>query len=264
MRNRLLWLGAVGTMLTGCATTSTFGLARTLNKGAVQGWVAPSGGAIIVTAPRVAVQGYPLVEGGFRAGLTDNIELGARLGFGGIAVEGKFGLIRSPTMDSGFNLSLNPQVQFVGFPVPATATTAGGFVGALSLHLPVLFGIDFKGHELIFGPRVIDQILFGSGTGTAVANLVYFGGTIGFAIRIAPGFRILPEVSVSAPVIGSAGGNTNAAFGAIIFQAGVGFLFGSAHQYEPKASPPARPEPLPAEEFTPPPMPPAEQSPPPV
>ena len=47
--------------------------------------------------------------------MTDNVELGGKLGFNGITLESKFGLVRSPTMDSGVNLSLAPQVGFIGY-----------------------------------------------------------------------------------------------------------------------------------------------------
>lgn len=264
MTTRLLGTVAVAAMLVGCASTSTMGLARTLNKGAVQGWVAPSGGAVITTGSGGGVAAYPMVEGGVRFGITDNIEFGTRLGFSGIAVDGKFALLRPLGTDFGFNLSLNPQVQVVGF-------GAGNvFLAALSFHLPVLMGFDFFGHELVLGPKIIDQVIFGgsgnnmNGTSNSAAlNLVYVGGSLGFAIRVAGAFRIMPEVSVAAPVIGSGGGQTSAFFGGLIFQAGVGFLFGSANSYDPKPSElpvaPMREEvPAPTAPPLPPPMPPPE------
>ncbi len=286
MSNRLLAMFAAGALLTGCASTSTFGLARTMNKGGVQGWVAPSVGALVANSRTAGVSAYPMVEGGVRFGLSDNVELGARLGFSGLAAEGKFALIRSPTMESGFNLSLNPQVQLAGFGVGATGSTAGAVVGALSFHLPVLLGFDFFGHELVVGPRVIDQVVFGSVTGTsggsAAGNLIYFGGSVGFAIRVAPGFRILPEVSLAAPLIAT-GSTTTVGYNGLIVQGGVGFLFGNATQYEPKverarererererdreeeapAPPPAQAQPLAPTDLTPPPMPPPAELPPP-
>lgn len=245
-------------LLSGCASVSTMGLARTLNKGAVQGWVAPGGGGVLAIAstPGAAAPGigYPMVEGGVRFGVTDHFELGGKLGFSGIGIEGKIGLIRTPTMDSGVNLSLNPGATFVGIGVNNV------FVGTVSFHLPVLIGIDFAGHELVIGPRLIDQVVIGSSgaSGTSL-NILYGGGSLGVALRVSPGFRILPEFSFGVPffVSGSTtGGGTTSALGAggLIFQAGVGFLFGSSDQYE-------RAEPLPA--LTPPPPPPAGNNPPP-
>ncbi len=196
--------------------------------------------------------GYPLIEGGVRVGVTDHFELGGKLGFSGIGIEGKIGLIRTPTMDSGINLSLNPGATFVGI------GSGNVFAGTLTFHLPVLIGIDFAGHELVIGPRLIDQLVIGSaGANGAAVNIVYGGGSVGVALRVAPGFRILPEFSIGVPFLitgSSTGGGTASALGAggLIFQAGLGFLFGSADQYE-------RAEALPA--LTPPPPPPVGNAP---
>jgi hypothetical protein len=186
--SRLHHLSLLALLATGCASTSTMGLARTLNKGAVQGWVAGEGGGIIVPATTSSPgssgpgTGYPMVEGGVRFGASDHVELGARLGFNGLTLEGKFALLRSPTMDSGVNLSLNPMVGFFGL------TLGSAFLGNVAFQLPVLIGIDFAGHELVFGPRLYDQLYFGgvsTGTtsGSVALNLLSAGGSIGFAIK---------------------------------------------------------------------------------
>lgn len=249
-------MGLLGT-LSGCASFSTFGLARTLNQGAVQGWVAPGGGggSATTTTPnpngtsrtQTATLAYPLLEGGVRVGVTDNIELGGKLGFNGITLESKFGLIRSPSMDSGVNLSLAPAVGFIGYGGSSGGTSA--FLGALSFHLPVLVGIDFGGHELVLGPRLVDQVVFGggsssSGSGSSTINVFYVGGSIGFAIRVSSGVRILPEFAVGIPTVATGDVGPNAkAFNALLFQGGVAFLFGSSNQYDP---PTGRNSPLPA------------------
>lgn len=255
MTSRLLWLSMVvmGTLLSGCASVSTMGLARTLNQGAVQGWVAPEGGGVVAltgvsTASGATGVGYPLLEGGIRVGVTDHFELGARLGLSGIGLEGKIGFLRSPTMDTGINLSLNPGVTYVGF----GAGTA--FIGTLTFHLPVLIGIDFGGHELVLGPRFIDQLVFAgiTGSGSAGLNVIYAGGSVGFAIKAGSSLRILPEVSIGVPVVttGTVGTSSATAVGAggLIFQAGVAFLFGTSDAYErPEAlTPPPPPPPAPA------------------
>jgi hypothetical protein len=239
--------------MTGCASFSTFGLARTLNKGAVQGWVAPGGGGVVaINSKASGGVGYPLLEGGVRVGVTDNIELGGRLGFNGITAEGKFGLLRPPTTDSGFNLSLNPGVGFIGYGASTSAgsTSSGGFVGVLTFHLPILMGIDFGGHELVIGPRAIDQVLFGTfssstagGSASSVANIFYAGGSIGFAIKVSGGFRIMPEIAIGVPVVASVSDVGSSAFGGLLFQGGVGFLFGSSNQYDPPAPPVTAPPP---------------------
>ncbi len=248
MTKALLGLIVLAAPLTGCASLSTFGLARTLNQGAVQGWVAPEGGGVVAinnTSTSGSGIGYPLLEGGVRYGVTDRVELGGRLGFNGVALEGKFGLLRSPTMESGFNLSLNPGVGFVGFGASSGSTGGGGgFVGTLSFYLPVLMGIDVGGHEIVIGPRLIDQVLFGSftdsaGSTTSTANLLYLGGSFGVAFRASDSVRILPEASVGVPVNTSVNDTGSSAFGGLIFQLGVGILFGSSDQYTTPAPAPA-------------------------
>lgn len=242
---RLLMVALVGAVSVGCASTSTMGLARTLNQGAVQGWVGLQGGGIVATgsSPGAASTGvgYPMVEGGVRVGASDHVELGAKLGFNGIGLEGKFALLRSPTMDRGFNFSLNPQVGFFGIGV------AGAFVGNLSFQLPLLFGIDIGGHELIIGPKLHDQVLFGSvatngATSGAAVNILSGGLSLGFAIKAGP-VRILPEASFVAPFHATAsvtngGTASGTGVGGFIFQFGIGLLFGSAESYERKEAPP--------------------------
>lgn len=252
MTSRPLLLSVV-LMMSGCASVSTMGLARTLNQRAVQGWVGPSGGGVIALPASpggtAASLGYPLVEGGVRIGVTDHFELGGKLGFSGIGIEGKVAFVRTPTMDSGVNVSINPGVTFVG------AGFGNIFAGTLTFHLPVLIGIDFSGHELVIGPRLIDQLFFGGvGTSGAAVNLIYAGGSVGFAVKVSPGFRILPELSVGVPVFGSVAGSTATALGGggLIFQAGLGFLFGTNDQYEHVDVRPA---------LTPPPLPPATPAP---
>src|SRR5262249_22308083 len=145
MMERWLCLSIPLVTLTGCGSFSSFGLARTLNKGAVQGWVAPSGGgAVSINSKTRGAVGYPLLEGGVRYGVTERVELGGKLGFNGITADGKFGLIRSPAMDSGFNLSVDPAVGFIGYGAGGSTSSgdAGGFIGVLTLSLPVLIGFD--------------------------------------------------------------------------------------------------------------------------
>jgi hypothetical protein len=249
MTIRSMLLGALA-MLSGCASVSTMGLARTLNKGAVQGWVAPSGGGIVATtgvSPGSvgAGIGYPLIEGGVRVGVTDHFELGGKLGFSGIGLEGKGALVRSESMESGVNVSLNPGVTFVGI------GSGDLFLGTVTFHLPVLIGIDFAGHELVIGPRLIDQLfLGGAGATGASINVLYAGGSLGIAIKLLPGLRLLPEVAFGVPflVTGSATGVGTASQlggGGLIFQAGLGFLFGSPDQYERREVLPMSPPPLP-------------------
>lgn len=261
MRLLVMVIAAVSSM--GCLSASTMGLARTLNKGAVQGWASAAGGGIIASAPTASTggvptttstgTGYPMVEGGVRVGVSDHVELGGRLGFNGIGIEGKFGFVRSPTMDSGINVSLAPQVGFVGIGV------AGAFVGVVTMQLPVLIGIDFGGHELVLGPKLHNSIYFagvsaGGSSANAVIDLLSAGASVGFAIKAGP-VRLLPEVSFVVPFFASAGASASGTSGAVAsgvgvggfaFQIGFGILFGSSESYERAEEPIVSPPPMPA------------------
>ncbi|MGV3623733.1 MAG: hypothetical protein ACO1OB_23140 [Archangium sp.] len=244
----------------GCASTSTMGLARTLNRGAVQGWVAAEGGANVpVTAnpssTTTAAVGYPNLEGGVRFGASDNVELGAKLGFNGFGLEGKFALVRPETMESGLNVSIAPQASFLGLAVP------GATIGNFTAQLPVLFGFDFAGHELVLGPRLHNQLVFGAvSTGNQIEsvnlNLLSAGMTVGFAIKVGSSVRIVPEIALLVPFFAAVGANTQgtssvvagAGVGGFSLQAGVGFLFGSRDAYErptPREFTPPTPQPMP-------------------
>ena len=122
----------------------------------------------------------------------------------------------------------------------------------------MLIGIDFSGHELIIGPRVIDQLFFnGVASATGPVNVLYAGGSIGMALRISPSFRMLPEVSIAIPVLGQiTGGASTTLGGGLIFQVGVGFLLGTENQYDAPQSAPVGPPP--------PPLPPVEPAPAPI
>jgi hypothetical protein len=66
-------------LLTGCPSVSTYRLARTLNRGTVQGYVAPGGGGAFVTTTTggtsaTASAGYPVLQLGIRYGITDRVE----------------------------------------------------------------------------------------------------------------------------------------------------------------------------------------------
>lgn len=270
LRLGLLLVVALSSM--GCPSISTTGLARTLNRGAVQGWASLEGGGILAPVPMASTggvpastlegTGYPMVQGGVRFGASDHVELGGRIGLSGIGIEGKFALARSPTMDTGINVSIAPQVGFFGI------TLGGIFGGVLSAQLPVLIGIDFGGHELVLGPKLHNQLYFfganaGVGSSNITVDLLSAGASVGFAINAGP-VRIVPEVSFIVPFFAS-GAVTGAptvsgvGVGGFIFQFGFAMLFGSSNQYErPEPTPPPMaPPPMPAPAFeAPPPLPP--------
>ena len=68
----------------------------------------------------------------------------------------------------------------------------------------MLVGIRVGGSELVLGPKIHDWMLIaGSGGTNGSGNLVSVGGTVGFALRLGSGFRIMPEIAVLRPVVAS-------------------------------------------------------------
>ena len=108
-------------------------------------------------------------------------------------------------------------------------------MGLLNFHLPLLLGIGIGegGSELVLGARVIDTLLFlgADGDGGSI-NIVSVGGTLGFCLSLGR-FKLFPEVSIAKPVVGtvdSLGDSDSSSSklfgGSLIYQFGVGFLFG--------------------------------------
>lgn len=210
-------VAGLGLVLAGCPSISTLGLARTLDKGETQVAVSPgSYGAATAATGTSGLAAVPQVEVAARYGVTDTFELGGKAWFLGASFDGKFSLVRS-NGESGLDLAINPGVGFL------SATASGdlsGSVGVLTLYLPLLVGLNFGGHQLVLGPKVIDQVYFSGGQAT---NVLFAGSSIGFAIKIGDGFRLLPELSVAYPLTVN---TTGTGVSGLIYQANLAFLFG--------------------------------------
>jgi hypothetical protein len=215
-------LGALGFVVAGCPSATTMGLAKTLDQGRVQGYVAPGFAAAAVVGAGASVGGaFPDIEAGIRYGVTDGAEIGARLGLSGLTLEGKFALARNPTFDSGIDLSLNPGIGFFA------GGTTGASASVFNISLPLLVGFNMSGNQLVLGPKLVDQLWLVTG---GTANFLYAGLSVGYGIKVSPSFRLLPEISAIFPVLTSAAaggvGGSITGFGAVIFQGGIGFMFG--------------------------------------
>lgn len=161
----------------------------------------------------------------FRFGITDRFDLGARVGSTLAEVQTKI-LLSDPDNDS-FALSLAPAIGGFGF------GAGGASIGVLNIPIPVLIGFKFGQHELTLGPRIQNVVLFGSASsGSASADagvyVLMAGGSVGFAAQIAERFRLLPEISVAAPILGSAsasaGGSSTGTSSGLVTEAG-GLLY---------------------------------------
>lgn len=224
----LLWLAS------GCASITTFQTANTIGKGRFQFGVEPSmygatGGGIGGAVPHFDLS--------FRYGVGETVDIGARVGSSLLEVQSKFQLT-DPTQ-TNFVFSLAPSVNGIFFSTGSGSTSGSG--GLATISLPGMFGFGVGESQFIVSPRLQDVIIFGGGSsggtsGGGAINSLLVGGSVGFALKLGDGFRLIPEVGLVYPVLSTAAGNgssggggISSAFGAagvLIYQAGIGIVLG--------------------------------------
>jgi hypothetical protein len=216
-----LLLGVVGT---GCVSVSHVQTADTLGAGKFQFALEPGmGGAAVISEDASGGIYYPHIDLAARYGITDRVDLGVRFGSSLVELQSKF-LLTNPN-DMGKAISVAPSVMgaFLG-------SEGSDGVSYMNLAVPVLFGLKTSGgSELVLGPRVsATRLTVGS---DAAINILSAGASVGYALRVTEGFRLMPEVGVSIPLVGkvAAGNDSEAAagFGGGFVQAKLGFLFGA-------------------------------------
>ncbi|MCP3105205.1 hypothetical protein LZ198_40685 [Myxococcus sp. K15C18031901] len=235
-----LCLGFLGT---GCVSVSHVQTADTLGQGKFQFAIEPGVGGAAVIGDSSATSGgiyYPHIDLAARYGVTDRVDLGVRFGSSLAELQTKF-LITSPE-NPDLAVSLAPSV--MGVFLGSDDADVGSYV---NLAVPVLVGFKTSGgSELVLGPRVsATRISAGSGSTSAAANLVSVGASVGYALRVTEGFRLMPEVGVSVPVIGEfntsdSNSEIGAGFEGGFIQFKLGFLFGSGRPIRRSTSTPAQ------------------------
>ena len=202
---------ALGVSLTGCASYSNMGLARTLDKGRFQIAAAPA--AVRNVGNYSGAQNDALQWQGdlaARFGITDHTELGLKLWLGGGVIDSKFSLLRSDG-NSGVDVAIDPGVGIrFGSTVP--------WVGIVQL--PVLIGINFGGSQLVLAPKLVDEISLGR---QQTGHTLLVGSSVGYALKLGEGFRIMPEVTVMYPTLVNTGFSGASS---VIVQGGIGLLIG--------------------------------------
>ncbi len=206
----------------GCA--GTMQTARTNGEGNFQFGVEP--GATVLLADGSAVA--PSFNLAGRYGVTDTIDIGAKIGTIGYEIQTKF-MLSDPNDQAAMALSLAPSFTAIGF----GAEDAGFFVAAA--RIPLLIGIPVGTSELTLAPRLSPAFLtVGAGDGDASGFSLSAGGSVGFAARLGDTFWLVPEISVDIPFFGAAtassGDNSSsgsqASVNGAILNIGVGLLFG--------------------------------------
>ncbi len=208
---------------TGCAATGMVQTAQTVGKGGYEVSIDPGVNGVL----GLPFAG-PAFHAAFRYGVTDRIDIGARVGTTLAELQAKF-LFTDPANET-IAVSIVPAAGVLLIP-------GSGFVSGVNIPIPVLIGFKFGAHELTLGPRFQNSIYFDP-TGTVDGSFYSLGAglSLGFAAQATESFRILPEFSVVTPiVIGGSDGQGNSEylpvdFGLFSFSFNLGLQFGSARK----------------------------------
>jgi len=176
---------AIAPLVCGCYSFTALGRARTVERHRVEVLVATglTGTATLDGDANVR----PSFEVGARYGLTDRVDLGARVGDYGGSLTARFQVHRSPDV----------------LVAPGLAYT---LTDKLALELPVLFGFDVKGgHQIVLAPRAVYQLRFGVADLDHPAQFFFLGASAGFVWRITRHVALMPEVGFLAGVYSEPG-----------------------------------------------------------
>jgi hypothetical protein len=160
--------------------------AQTVGKGGSEISIDP-GFAGIVNTSTIG----PTLNAAYRYGITDRFDLGARLGTSIAEVQTKF-LLTEPSNDT-IAVSLAPAAGLL--------LGLGGPIYAVNIPIPLLIGFKFGEHELTLGPRLQNNIYFITDNSGNMPYILSVGLSVGFAAQLTDKFRILPELSMSTPVV---------------------------------------------------------------
>lgn len=219
MNKRLGLLVVAVVLATGCPSLSTLQTPSTVPKGKLRGAVGAeavgikSGGASIT---------LPQLELGLRYGVTDNLDLGAKLyGFGG-----ELGL-KYQFLRGEIDGAVAPAVSYMSISASASGNgnTATSSLSILYLHLPILFGYNVSENVTLgFGPKALlvrsSAEAKGNDAKASATNSGFLGGAyVGIPLKLGDAFWIAPELNIYKAFSG---------VGGVLWQGGIGFYFGGA------------------------------------
>lgn len=225
-RSHALAVSSCALVLFGCPSMSTMNTARTLDAGEFRFIAAPGVSRVSLGAEPLV---QPQVELGGRFGITDDVEVGAKLWVPGYSLDAKIALLRAPSKDSGMDLSINPGLSYIGG-ISGTRTGGGATLHVATVFLPVLIGFNTGGgDQLVLGPRLIDQLWLGSDDEGSTINLIYAGSSIGYAWKVSDSVMIMPELSVATLLVGTLTGfGTDVGTNTLWVQGGIAILLGGS------------------------------------
>lgn len=177
----------------GCTTVGTMQTAHTAGKGNTQ-VALELGEQALVT--RDTLRAYPVAGIAVRHGISERVDLGARVGPSGIEALAKIQLTPPPP---SVVVSLAPHLAAYAWDPEDVA------IRSFNVGLPVLVGLPFgEGHQVVLGPRVnMHFFSLSAGSARGSVDTVTAGGTVGVAWRM-PGpraIRIVTELGALRPIL---------------------------------------------------------------
>jgi hypothetical protein len=151
---------------------------------------------VLVVDRGLGPQLLPNPEAGWRRGIGDDTDLGARINFGGVEANGRFRVLKS----NGLHLALVPGVG-VGF-VPVTNADSGLFhVSALGA---VLGGVELaRRSQFVIGARGIASYAFPltafRGDAAGAKGIYLVGGVLGVRLPVGESTYLFPDINLLAP-----------------------------------------------------------------
>ncbi len=211
-------------VMTGCPSLSTMQTPATVPKGEVRlGMGLESVGFSekdsTGTTSTITV---PQFEFNARYGVTDNIDIGAKLYLLGLEVGGKYQFAKGD-----FEAAIAPAVSYISVTQSDSGSNGSNDTFRVAyLHLRLLLGYKLTdSFELAFGPKALYVIANGTASDStnqtsATSSGFMVGGFASLQLRLGKAFWIAPEINVYKPFADGSSG--------VIWQGGLALLFGGA------------------------------------
>ncbi len=183
--------------------------ADTLGRGGVQVGLEPGWWGLV--DPEWGADGIVYGAVSVRRGVTDRLDVGGRIGSGGLEVLFKHQF--TDPRNGGPVVSIAPSVGSLAVP-------DGTLAWILHAQVPLLLGFPTaSGGQFVLAPKIHEFFIRDpSFPWFDTVSMTSLGASVGYAARLGPRFAVLPEVSFVFPVIGAgSGGLFHAGSGAAEF-----------------------------------------------
>lgn len=181
-----LWLSC----MCSCASVGVFQSAETLGR---KNWEVAVEVSSQAQAGLDSLSLYPVAAVAFRYGLTERLDVGARIGGAGIELATKVMLTER---------AANATIVSVAPSIGGTFNVPSGVVlGSMQLSLPVLIGVPLSERlQLVLAPKLHDSLFsLSAGQAGGTINTVFAGGAVGVRIQLGR-FKFIPGVGFLSPI----------------------------------------------------------------